>query len=145
MPCGNKRADCVMAACTSTAAPSRLRLRANSRVTCVFPSEFTDVIESRPAIIEKLFSSGVATLDAMVSGLAPGRLAVTISVGKSTLGRSLTGSERYATMPNRAIATSLLMVAIALFGMVAYRSHGFALAKAFQKRCVVGIYDGRQI
>ena len=30
----------------------------------------------------------------MVSGLAPGRLAVTRRVGKSTLGRSLTGSER---------------------------------------------------
>src|SRR5260370_14774978 len=101
-----------MAACTSTAAPSRLRLRLNSRVTCVFPSEFTDVIESRPAIIEKLFSSGVATLDAMVSGLAPGRLAVTISVGKSTLGRSLTGRERYATMPNRALATIRRLVAM---------------------------------
>ncbi len=51
-------------------------------------------MDSIPAIIENWFSSGVATADAMVSGLAPGRLAVTSSVGKSTLGKSLTGSAR---------------------------------------------------
>ena len=94
MPCGSRRAACVMAACTSTAAPSRLLLRSNSSVTCVEPSELTDVIDSRPAMVENWFSSGVATDDAIVSGLAPGRLAVTSSVGKSTFGRSLTGSER---------------------------------------------------
>ena len=94
MPCGSRREACVMAACTSTAAPSRLRLRSNSRVICVVPSELIEVIDSRPAIVENWFSSGVATADAMVSGLAPGRAAVTSSVGKSTLGRSLTGSER---------------------------------------------------
>src|SRR5699024_1050176 len=55
---------------------------------------------------------GVATLDAMVSGLAPGRLAVTMSVGKSTLGRSLTGSERYATRPNSAMASISRLVAM---------------------------------
>jgi hypothetical protein len=38
------------------------------------------------------FSSGVATEAAIVSGLAPGRLAVICSVGKSTFGKSLTGS-----------------------------------------------------
>ena len=37
-------------------------------------------------------SSGVATDEAMVSGLAPGRLAVTLIVGKSTLGSAATGS-----------------------------------------------------
>ena len=51
-------------------------------------------MEFRPAIVENWFSSGVATAAAMVSGLAPGRLAVTSRVGKSTLGRSLTGSCR---------------------------------------------------
>ena len=83
-----------MAACTSTAAPSRFRLRSNSSVIWVEPSELVEVIDSRPAIIEKLFSRGVATAAAMVSGLAPGSAAVTSSVGRSTLGRSLTGSER---------------------------------------------------
>ena len=51
-----------------------------------------DVIESMPAMVENCLSSGVATADAIVSGLAPGRLADTWIVGKSTFGRSLTGS-----------------------------------------------------
>ncbi len=36
---------------------------------------------SIPAIAENDFSSGVATIAAMVSGLAPGRLALTVIVG----------------------------------------------------------------
>ena len=82
-----------MAACTSTAAPSRLWLRSNSSVIRVAPSEFTEVIEFSPAIVENWFSKGVATAAAIVSGLAPGRLAVTRSVGKSMFGRSLTGKD----------------------------------------------------
>ena len=79
---------------------------------CVEPSELTDVIDSRPAIIENWFSSGVATEAPIVSGLAPGSCAVTSSVGKSTFGRSLTGSDRYATRPNSAIAAISRLVAI---------------------------------
>ncbi len=94
MPCGSIREACVMAACTSTAAPSSLRLRSNSKVICVEPSEFDEDMEFSPAIVENWFSSGVATAEAMVSGLAPGRLAVTCRVGKSTFGRSLTASWR---------------------------------------------------
>ncbi len=45
-------------------------------------------------MVENCFSSGVATAAAIVSGLAPGRLALTLIVGKSTFGRSLTGSRR---------------------------------------------------
>jgi len=63
-------------------------------VICVDPSEFTDVIDSRPAIIENWFSSGVATEAPIVSGLAPGNCAVTNRVGKSMFGKSLTGSDR---------------------------------------------------
>ena len=44
-----------------------------------------------PAMVENCFSKGVATEEAMVSGLAPGREALTWIVGKSTFGRSLTG------------------------------------------------------
>src|ERR1700687_1489416 len=66
----------------------------------VCPREFVDGIESMPAIVENCFSSGVATEDAIVSGLAPGRDALTRMVGKSTLGRSLTGSNWYAKNPN---------------------------------------------
>ena len=42
-------------------------------------------------MVEKAFSSGEATPDAMVSGSAPGMLALTWIVGKSMLGRSETG------------------------------------------------------
>jgi hypothetical protein len=65
-------------------------------------------------MLENWFSSGVATAEPMVSGLAPGSDAVTSSVGKSTLGRSLTGRERYATSPKRAIAAISKLVAIGL-------------------------------
>src|SRR5437867_13325163 len=100
MPAGRRDAACVMAVCTSRAAPSRSRLRLNWSVICVEPMAFVDVIESNPAIVENCRSSGVATADDMVSGLAPGRLAETKIVGKSTVGRSLTPSVRYAIAPN---------------------------------------------
>ncbi len=45
------------------------------------PRADVDVMLSMPAMVENCFSSGVATADAMVSGLAPGRLALTVSVG----------------------------------------------------------------
>ena len=60
----------------------------------VEPKFETEVMLSMPAIVENCFSSGVATADAIVSGLAPGRDAETWMVGKSTVGRSLTGSRR---------------------------------------------------
>jgi len=84
----------AIAVCTSTAAPSIFRLKSNWSVICVDPSEFTDVIESMPAMVVNCRSSGVATADAMVDGSAPGRLADTMMVGKSTLGKSLTGNAR---------------------------------------------------
>jgi hypothetical protein len=43
----------------------------------VDPSWLDDVMLSMPAMVENCFSSGVATAAAMVSGLAPGRLALT--------------------------------------------------------------------
>ena len=94
MPGGSWGAAAAMAACTSWAAASMLRSRLNCTVIWVRPSALDDVIESMPAMVENCRSSGVATADAMVSGLAPGRLAATWMVGKSTLGRSLTGSRR---------------------------------------------------
>src|SRR6185369_13347135 len=68
-----------------------------------WPREFVEVIESMPAMVENCFSSGVATDEAIVSGLAPGREALTWMVGKSTFGKSLTGSARYPAMPNKMI------------------------------------------
>ncbi len=54
-----------------------LRLRSNCSVIRVLPSELLDVIELIPAMLENWFSNGVATEDAIVSGLAPGKFAET--------------------------------------------------------------------
>ena len=54
-----------------------LRLSANWSEIEVPPWVLVDVIVSIPGIVESSFSSGVATEDAIVSGLAPGRLALT--------------------------------------------------------------------
>ena len=72
---GSYRAAAEMAVCTSCAAASMLRSRANCSVIVVQPLVDVEVIESMPAIVENCFSSGVATEDAIVSGLAPGRVA----------------------------------------------------------------------
>ena len=71
-----------------------LRSSENCSVIRVIPSALLESIESRPAIVENSFSSGVATAAAMVSGLAPGSDPVTAMVGKSMLGKSETGSRR---------------------------------------------------
>ncbi len=57
------------------------RLSANWSEIEVDPWRLVEVIVSMPGIVENCFSSGVATADAMVSGLAPGRLALTEIVG----------------------------------------------------------------
>src|SRR3954465_3168915 len=88
---GNCRDAAWMAACTSSAAPSISRSRSNWMVTEVVPDELCDVMEETPAMVENCDSSGVATALAMVWGSAPGRLAETEMVGKSTAGNSLTG------------------------------------------------------
>ena len=94
MPCGRLCSDCAIAVCTSCAAASMLRSRVNCRVMLTEPWVLVDVMLSMPGIVENCFSSGVATAAAMVSGLAPGRPARTEIVGKSTVGRSATGSAR---------------------------------------------------
>jgi hypothetical protein len=104
MPGGSSGIAFVMAACTSWAAPSMSRLSVNWIVMLVSPSALVDVIESMPAMVVNCFSRGVATAEAIVSGLAPGSDACTWMVGKSTLGRSLTGSRRYAISPKMTMA-----------------------------------------
>ncbi len=99
-----------MAAWTSWAAASRLRRRENWRVIWELPRIFVEVMESRPSIVENCFSSGVATAEAMVSGLAPGSPAETWIVGKSTLGRSLTGKRRKAMIPKMRMAGMMRVV-----------------------------------
>ena len=71
----------LIAACTSRAAASILRLRSNCRLMRVEAAPLDEVISLTPAITPSRRSSGVATLVAMVSGLAPGSRADTEIVG----------------------------------------------------------------
>jgi hypothetical protein len=81
MPGGNSRSVFEIADCTSCAAASMLRSIVNWSVMLVLPSALVDVMLSRPAIVVNCFSSGVATADAIVSGLAPGSEALTLIDG----------------------------------------------------------------
>src|SRR5437899_10695025 len=99
MPVGSWRSVLEIAACTSCAAASMLRSRVNWSVMLVLPRLDEEVIWSTPAMVENCFSSGVATADAMVSGLAPGRHAFTWMVGMSTFDSLLTGSSWYSNIP----------------------------------------------
>src|SRR6266480_184231 len=111
MPGGSCRRVLEIAACTSCAAASMLRDRVNCKVMFVPPSVLDDVMASMPAIVENCFSSGGATAAAIVCGLAPGSPADTVIVGKSTFGRSLTGSRRYDMSPNSRIPNITSVVA----------------------------------
>ena len=66
--------------------------RSNCSVIWVLPSTFVEVICDSPEICANWYSRGVATEDAMVSGLAPGNDVETCTVGKSTCGNGATGS-----------------------------------------------------
>ena len=91
---GSWRSVAAMADCTSCAAASMSRSSENWMVMRVIPWPLSEIIESMPAIVESCFSIGVATAEAIVSGLAPASCACTSMVGKSTLGSELTGSSR---------------------------------------------------
>src|SRR5438045_5415567 len=94
-----------MAACTSRAAPLMSRARSNCSVIVVAPRSDVDVISVTPAMRPNWRSSGVATAEAIVSGLAPGSAAWTLITGYSTWGRGATGSIRYAMSPASSRAT----------------------------------------
>src|SRR5271157_2679293 len=100
-----------MAAWTSRAAPSMLRFKSNCMVTLVVPRLLDDVISEMPAILPNWRSKGVATEEAMISGLAPGNPAPTEIVGKSTCGSGDTGNSLKATAPARAMAAVRRVVA----------------------------------
>ena len=68
-----------------------LRDMSNCTTMLVLPSELVEVSSVTPEISPSLRSSGAATVEAMTSGEAPGRLAETMMVGKSMLGRLATG------------------------------------------------------
>ena len=100
---GKRRCAMVSAVCTSSAAASMLRLRSNWMTIDVVPCEEVEDIDEMPAMVESWRSIGPATDDAMVSALAPGKVAVTAMVGKSTFGSAETGSSRKPNTPNAMI------------------------------------------
>src|SRR5260370_1136679 len=77
----------------------------------VEPRPLEEVICVTPAMRLNWRSSGVATAEAMVSGLAPGRPAPTPRVGKSTWGSGATGKKPNATTPERKMAMVISDVA----------------------------------
>src|ERR1700683_2942719 len=78
----------------------------------VDPRPLELVISVTDAMRPNWRSSGVATEEAMVSALAPARLAFTWMVGKSTCGSGETGKMRNATPPARAMAAVSSVVAM---------------------------------
>src|SRR5215208_4932686 len=111
MALGSSDREALMPACTSRAAVLMSLSRSNCTKMRVAPCELFDVISFTPAIVPSARSSGVATLDAIVSGLAPGRLAMTMITGKSTCGSGETGSLVKATAPASTIDTLSSVVA----------------------------------
>src|SRR5260370_3346710 len=87
------------------------RLRSRWRVMRGGPSPLEEVICVTRAMRLNWRSRGVATAEAMVSGLAQGRPAPTPMVGKSTRGSGATGKKRNATTPERKIAMVISDVA----------------------------------
>ena len=88
-----------MADWTSCAAASMLRSRSNCSVICVLAEHAGRGHLRHAGDLRELVSSGCATEEAMVSGLAPGSFADTWMVGKSTCGSGATGSNGKATRP----------------------------------------------
>jgi len=80
-------------------------------VTRVLPSEDCEVSSVTPAMRPSARSSGVATVAAITSGLAPGSEALTDTVGKSTCGSGDTGSKPKLTIPANATPTVSNVVA----------------------------------
>src|SRR5277367_4534238 len=101
----------LMAASTSRAAPSMFRLRSNWMVMLHVPRLLVEVISVTPAMWPNWRSSGVATDDAMISALAPGKLPLTEIVGKSTCGKGETGRTSNAIAPAIAMAIVSSVVA----------------------------------
>src|SRR5215510_461471 len=81
IPDGSWLRAALIAACTSVAASLMLRSRSNWSTTRVEPRLEDEVISLTPAMRPSCRSSGVATVAAMVSGFAPGRVAETEMTG----------------------------------------------------------------
>ncbi|MNV30415.1 hypothetical protein D3C71_1216800 [compost metagenome] len=81
MPLGSCARAALIAACTSRAALSTSRPSSNCSSIWAEPWVLAESIRLKPGIVPSARSSGVATLAAIDSGLAPGRLALTLMAG----------------------------------------------------------------
>ena len=88
----------------------------------VVPCDELDDIEEMPEIVESWRSIGPATEAAIVSALAPGNVAVTAMVGKSTFGSADTGSSRNPNTPNAMIDA---VISVVMTGRVMQSSERF--------------------
>ena len=79
-------------------------------VMTLVPCDEFDDIDEIPAMVESCRSMMPATDAAMVSALAPGRVAVTAMVGKSTRGSAETGSSRKPNTPKAMIDAVISVV-----------------------------------
>ena len=104
MPLGSSSRAALIAACTSRAAVLMSLSRSNWIMIRVLPWLLRLFIWLIPAMVPSERSSGVATVEAMICGLAPGRLACTVMVGKSICGNGATGNRPKLTPPSSMIA-----------------------------------------
>ena len=70
-----------MAACTSCSATSRPSSRLNWSITTELPFELFEIICFRPGICPNWRSRGAVTVEAITSGLAPGKKVSTWIMG----------------------------------------------------------------
>ena len=78
----------------------------------VLLSDEEEVISVTPEMLPSARSNGVATVVAMVSGLAPGKEAETEMVGKSTCGSGATGNSLKPIRPASTMPKVIRVVAI---------------------------------
>ena len=89
-----------------------LVLRSNCSVIDVEPRPLVEVIDESPGIAVNWSSSGVATVEAITVGLAPGNVAETEIVGNSTLGSAATGRSLNESAPKATRPAVISAVAI---------------------------------
>ena len=110
MPGGSWSMTLLMAACTSREASFRSRSMSKKSRTSVEPVLLDDEMDDSPAMAPSARSSGPATVAAMLVGLAPGRLAVTTTIGVSICGSGATGSCRHASQPASRMASASMVL-----------------------------------
>src|SRR5579884_2179472 len=112
MPCGKFLTMADTLSRTSWAATSPFFSNKNWTITVLTPSRVVERSSSMPETELTASSIGLVTVVSSSSALAPGRLAVTDTTGKSTLGNRSTPSLKYDTNPSTTGADTSTQVKI---------------------------------